>query len=164
VSTLVLILLLLAGLSEAAGRLLPLIARRPRTSRPQLVPLLLIGAVVEGAVFALWPPTAWTLAGLMLSTPLPGTAAFTWTPDLVVPLLLAAVLAFPLLGPLLHLLLLVAVGAGLVAPLAAATGLGWWAAAGCVAVAGFGLGIAVEVVRRLVVKASAITGVREPAT
>ncbi|MGP4096311.1 hypothetical protein [Nonomuraea sp. KM90] len=163
-SPLVIILLLLAGLSEAIGRLLPLIARRPRTSRPQLIPLLLIGAVVEGAVFALWPLTAWTLAELMLSAPLSGGAAFTWTPDLVVPLLLAAVLAFPLLGPLLHLLLLVAVGAGLVAPLAAATGLGWWAAAGCVAVAGFGLGIAVEVVRRLVVQISAITGMREPVT
>ncbi|GAA4950379.1 hypothetical protein HD597_002555 [Nonomuraea thailandensis] len=163
-SSLVIILLLLAGLSEAAGRLLPLLARRPRTSRPLLIPLVLIGAVVEGAVFALWPLTAWTLAGLMRSAPLPGDAAFTWTPDLAAPLLLAAVLAFPLLGPLLHLLLLVAVGAGLVAPLAAATGLGWWAAAGCVAVAGFGLGIAVEVVRRLVVTASAITGVRGPAT
>ncbi|MGW3351903.1 hypothetical protein ACWDA3_52165 [Nonomuraea rubra] len=162
-SPLVLTLLLLGGLSEAAGRLLPLIARRPRTSRPQLIPLVLIGAVVEGAVFALWPLIAWTLAGLMLTEPPPGVAAFTWTPDKAVPLLLAAILAFPLLGPLLHMLLLVAVGAGLVAPLAAATGLGWWAAAGCVAVAGLGLGLAVEVVRRLVVQAGALTGVREPA-
>ena len=45
-------------------------------------------------------------------------------------------------------------------PLAAATGLGWWAAAGCVAVAGAGLGVAVEVVRRLVARIG-VTGVRE---
>ncbi|TYB64871.1 hypothetical protein FXF51_20720 [Nonomuraea sp. PA05] len=163
-SPLVIILLLLAGLSEAIGRLLPLLTRRPRTSRPQLIPLLLIGAVVEGAVFALWPLTAWTIAELTLSAPLSGVAPFTWTPGLVVPLLLSAVLAFPLLGPLLHLLLLVAVGASLVAPLAAGTGLGWWAAAGCVAVAGLGLGTTVEVVRRLVVRISAATGVREQVT
>ena len=78
-----------------------------------------------------------------------------WTPSLVAPLVLAAVLAFPLLGPLLHLLLLVGVGAGLAGPLATATGLGWWGAAGCVAVAGVGLGVAVEAVRRLVVRISA---------
>jgi hypothetical protein len=57
-------------------------------------------------------------------------------------------------------LLLVGVGAGLVAPLAATTGLGWWAAAGCVAVAGAGLAAAIDVVRRLVGKISA-TGARE---
>jgi hypothetical protein len=34
------------------------------------------------------------------------------------------------------------------------TGLGWWAAAGCVAVAGVGLAAAVDVVRRLVVRIS----------
>ena len=43
------------------------------------------------------------------------------------------------------------------------TGLGWWAAAGCVAGAGVGLGVAVEAVRRLVVKISAIR-MREPLT
>ncbi|WP_336215886.1 hypothetical protein [Nonomuraea sp. LPB2021202275-12-8] len=154
-SPVVVVLLLFAGLSESAGRILPLIARRPSVSRPHAIQLLLTGAVVEGAVFALWPLTAWTLAELVLSPPLSGVAASTWTPGLAAPLLLAAVLAFPLLGPLLHLLLFVGVGAGLVAPLAATTGLGWWPAAGCLAVAGVGLGAAVEVVRRLVVKISA---------
>jgi hypothetical protein len=36
-----------------------------------------------------------------------------------------------------------------------ASGLGWWSAAGCVAAAGAGLGLAVEAVRRLVVRVSA---------
>ncbi|PRX52335.1 hypothetical protein B0I32_13285 [Nonomuraea fuscirosea] len=144
------VLLLLAGLSEAAGRLLPLLARRTGTSRPGAVLLLLTGAVVEGSVFALWPLTASALAGLTQPAPPPATTTLTWTPALAAPLLLAAVLAFPLLGPLLHLLLFAAVGASLVAPLAALTDLGWWTAAGCVAVAGVGLGLAVEAVRRLV--------------
>ncbi|NAS22968.1 hypothetical protein GT755_14860 [Herbidospora sp. NEAU-GS84] len=146
----VVVLLLLAGLSEAAGRILPMVARRPGGSRSHAVVLLLSGAVVEGTAFALWPLTAWTLAGAV--RPAPDAAALTWTPGLVAPLLLAAVLAFPLLGPLLHLLLFVKVGAGLVGPLAATTGLGWWAAAGCVAVAGAGLGAAIEAVRRLVAR------------
>ncbi|GAA4557196.1 hypothetical protein [Planotetraspora kaengkrachanensis] len=159
-SLMVVAVLLLAGLSEALGRLLPLVARRPGVSRPVAAELLLIGAVVEGAVFALWPLTSWTIAELVLSPPLFGAAALTWTPGLAAPLLLSAVLAFPLLGPLLHLLLFVGVGIGLVAPLSAMTGLGWWAAAGCVAVAGVGLGVAVEAVRRLVAKISG-TGARE---
>ena len=149
-SPVVVALLLFAGLSEAAGRILPLVARRPGMSRTFVAGLLLPGGLVEGAVFALWPLTAWTLAELMLSSP-PSDLGLAWTPSLVAPLVLSAVLAFPLLGPLLHLLLFVGVGAGLVAPLAATTGMGWWAAAGCVAVAGAGLGAAVEVVRRLVV-------------
>jgi hypothetical protein len=151
-------LLLLAGLSEAAGRLLPLVARRSGASPTVVVALLLTGALVEGAVFALWPLTAWALAQLVLPAPPPELVAPAWTPGLVAPLMLAAVLAFPLLGPLLHLLLLVGVGAGLAGPLAAATGLGWWAASGCLAVAGAGLAAAVEVVRRLVVTVGA-TGV-----
>ncbi|MGP3961071.1 hypothetical protein ACTWPT_34235 [Nonomuraea sp. 3N208] len=155
-SPVVVVLLLFAGLSEAAGRILPLVARRPSVSRSHAIRLLLFGAMVEGAVFALWPLAAWTLAELVLPAPLPGVAAaLTWTPGLVAPLLLAAVLAFPLLGPLLHLLLLVGVGAGLVAPLAATTGLGWWAAAGCVAIAGVGLAATVDAVRRLVMKINA---------
>ncbi|ADI05804.1 integral membrane protein [Streptomyces bingchenggensis BCW-1] len=153
-SPVVIVLLLFAGLSEAAGRILPLVARRPGMSRTFVAGLLLPGGLVESAVFALWPLTAWTLAKLVLSPPLQG-GGLAWTPGLVAPLVLAAVLAFPLLGPLLHLLLFVGVGAGLADPLAAATGLGWWAAAGCVAVSGVGLGIAVEAVRRLVVKLSA---------
>nr|WP_062340002.1 hypothetical protein [Herbidospora sakaeratensis] len=149
-SPVLVVMLLLAGLSEAAGRILPMVARRPGQSRSHAVLLLLSGAVVEGTAFALWPLTAWTLAELVRSAPMSDVTTLAWTPGLVAPLLLAAVLAFPLLGPLLHLLLFVKVGLGLVAPLAAATGLGWWAAAGCVAVAGAGLGTAIEAVRRLV--------------
>ncbi|CAL9349977.1 hypothetical protein SUDANB176_00453 [Streptomyces sp. enrichment culture] len=153
-SPVVVVLLLFAGMSEAAGRILPLAVRRPGVSRPSLAGVVLAGGVVEGAVFALWPMTAWALAEPVLSSPPPG-GELVWTPGLVAPLLLAAVLAFPLLGPLLHLLLLVGVGAGLAGPLASASGLGWEVAAGCVAVAGVGLGVAVEAVRRLVVRISA---------
>lgn len=147
----VVVLLLVAGLSEAVGRLLPVIARRASASRPIVAGLLLTGTLVEGTVIALWPLTAWTLARLVLPAPaLPHAVAPGWTPGLIAPLVLAAVLAFPLLGPFLHLLLLVGVGAGLAGPLAVATGLGWWAAAGCVAVAGAGLALVVEAVRRTV--------------
>lgn len=148
------VLLLLAGVSEAAGRILPVAVGRPGMSRTRVAGLLCAGGFVEAAVFALWPLTAWTLAELVLSST-PEGDELVWTPDLVAPLVLAAVLAFPLLGPFLHLLLFVAVGAGLAGPLAEATDLGWWGAAGCVAVAGAGLGIAVEAVRRLVVRISA---------
>ncbi|MEU0645023.1 hypothetical protein [Streptomyces umbrinus] len=148
------VLLLLAGVSEAAGRILPVAVGRPGMSRTRVAGLLCAGGLVEAAVFALWPLTAWTLAELVLSST-PEGDGLVWTPDLVAPLVLAAILAFPLLGPFLHLLLFVAVGAGLAGPLAAATDLGWWGAAGCVAVAGAGLGIAVEAVRRLVVRISA---------
>ncbi|RSM53346.1 hypothetical protein DMB66_39120 [Actinoplanes sp. ATCC 53533] len=149
-SAVVVILLLLAGLSEAAGRVLPVVARRSGVSRTRAVSLMLAGAVVEGAVFALWPLSAWTLAELLLPAAPSGETVLVWTPALVAPLLLAAVLAFPLLGPLLHLLLLVGVGTGLATALATVTGLGWWVAAGCVAGAGIGLAVAVEAVRRLV--------------
>jgi hypothetical protein len=147
------VLLLLAGLSESAGRVLPVVAGRPGVSRARAAGLMLGGAVVEGAVFALWPLSAWALAGLMLPT----DVVLVWTPGLVAPLLLAAVLAFPLLGPLLHLVLLAGVGAGLAEALAA--GSGWWLAAGCVAAAGAGLAGTVEAVRRLVVRLGA-----EPST
>ncbi|UIX28631.1 hypothetical protein [Streptomyces sp. GQFP] len=150
----VLVLLLFAGLSEAAGRILPLVSRRPGMSRTFVAGLLVAAGLVEATVFALWPLTAWTLAELVLSTPPPGTG-LEWTPSLVAPLVLSAVLAFPLLGPFLHLVVFVGVGAGLVEPLATATGLGWWSAAGCVTVAGAGLGVTVEGVRRLVVRVSA---------
>lgn len=151
---LVAVLLLFAGMSEAAGRILPLVVRRPGMSRRRVAGLLGVGGLVEGTVFALWPLTAWTLAELVLSSP-PAGAPLVWTPDLAAPLVLAAVLAFPWLGPFLHLMLFVGVGAGLVRPLVEATGMGWWSAAGCVAVAGAGLGVAVEAVRRLVVRLSA---------
>ncbi|WP_433310461.1 hypothetical protein ACQP0U_22700 [Micromonospora sp. CA-269861] len=149
-STVVAILLLVAGLSEAAGRLLPVVARLSGVSPARVVGLLLAGAIVDGAVFALWPLSAWAVAGLVLPTA--PSDALVWTPGLAVPLVLAGVLAFPLLGPLLHLLLMVGVGAGLAGALATLAGVGWWEAAGCVAIAGVGLGVSVEGVRRLVVK------------
>ncbi|MFF4469657.1 hypothetical protein ACFYZ3_08850 [Streptomyces sp. NPDC001599] len=154
-------LLMLAGLSEALGRVTPVAVRRPGVPRSRMVRLVLAGAVVEGAVFALWPLTAWTLAELLLGSPPPGDG-LEWTPGLVTPLVLSAVLAFPLLGSLLHLLLFVGVGAGLTGPLSAATGLGWWTAAGCVSVAGVVLGVAVEGVRRLVVRMSATDTAEAP--
>ncbi|MDG4826859.1 hypothetical protein O7635_33855 [Asanoa sp. WMMD1127] len=140
------VLLLLAGLSEAAGRLLPVVAPGSGVSRRRAFGLILGGAAVESAVFALWPVFAWALAGLAAPS---GGVPLAWTPGLVAPLLLAAVLAFPLLGPVLHLALCAGVGAGLATALAGGSGLGWWPAAGCVAVAGVGLGVAVEGVRRL---------------
>jgi hypothetical protein len=150
----VVVLLLFAGLSEAAGRLLPVVARRPGVSRAKAVVLLLAGAVVEAAVFALWPLAAWALAELVLPATPPEAVAQVWTPGLVAPLLLAAILAFPLLGPLLHLVLMAGVGIGLAGALAPMTGSGWWAAAVCVALAGAGLGVTVEAVRRLVARLS----------
>lgn len=156
--TAVVVLLVLAGLSESAGRVLPLVARRPRLSPRLLVALMTTGTVVEGAVIALWPPAAWALAGWVQPGTLPGPT-LAWTPALVAPMLLAAILAFPLLGPFLHLLVVVGVGAGLTGPLADASGLGWWAAAACVAGAGLGLAATVEVVRRLTARLMA--GARE---
>ncbi|WP_433158534.1 hypothetical protein [Kribbella sp. CA-247076] len=143
-------LILLAGLSEAAGRVLPLVSRRPGMSRPLVASLLLVGALIEATVIALWPLTAWTLAGLVDSSARTDTSGLVWTPALVAPLVLAGILAFPWLGPLLHLLLLAAVGVNLAGALADAGGLGWWIAAACVTVAGVGLALAVELVRRLV--------------
>ncbi|MDX2854100.1 hypothetical protein PV342_37865 [Streptomyces sp. PA03-3a] len=150
----VMILLGLAGVSEAAGRIVPLAVRRPGMPRSLVAGSLLGGGLVESAVFALWPLTAATLAELALSAPAQD-AGPVWTGELAAPLMLAGILAFPWLGPFLHLVLFVGVGAGLAGPLAAATGIGWWDAAGCVAVAGAGLGLAVEAVRRLVIRISA---------
>ncbi|MFF5083893.1 hypothetical protein ACFY36_43155 [Actinoplanes sp. NPDC000266] len=151
-STGVAVVLLFAGLSEALGRVLPVVARRSGASRSAAVGLLLFGAVVDATVFTLWPLTAGALLGLA-----PGDAVRLWTPGLAAPLLLAAVLAFPLLGPLLHFLLLVGVGAGLAGAVAAATEQGWWTAAGCVAVAGVGLALAVEAVRRVVARLTRVS-------
>jgi hypothetical protein len=167
-STTVAILLVFAGLSESVGRVLPLVARRPKLSPRLVAGLMVTGTVVEGTVMALWPLAAWTVADLVQpvvapdAAPLPGAIGLAWTPALVAPLLLAAVLAFPLLGPFLHILLVTGVGAGLAGPLAAASGLGWWTAAGCIAVAGIGLAVTVEVVRRLIARIIAGAREREP--
>ncbi|MFD2797213.1 hypothetical protein ACFS27_26885 [Promicromonospora vindobonensis] len=158
-STTVVALLVLAGFSETVGRVLPIMARRAQLSRRLAAGLVVTGTAVEGTVIALWPLAAWTVADLVHPS-LPGTSGLAWTPALVAPLLLAAVLAFPLLGPLLHFLLVAGVGWGLVDLLAEATGLGWWVAAGCVAAAGIGLGATVDVVRRLIGRA--LAGLRRP--
>jgi hypothetical protein len=152
VSPAVVVLLLLAGLSEAAGNVLPVVAGRSGASRAGAAGLLLAGAVVDGAVIALWPLFAWTLAELTLPAVPAGAEMLVWTPGLLAPLLLAAVLAFPLLGPLLHAVLLTGVGVGLAGTLAGTAGIGWWAAAGCVAVAAAALGVTVAGVRRLVIR------------
>ena len=161
----VIVLLLLAGLSESAGRILPLLARRAAVSRvgvpqPLVFGLLLTGAVVDCAVFALWPLAASALAEHIAGAP---GAALAWTPVLVAPLVLAAVIAFPLIGPLLHALLILGVGASLVAPLAATTGLAWWPAAACLAGAGLGLAAVVYLFRRLVARITAGVALEVPA-
>ena len=154
----VIVLLVFAGLSESAGRVLPLLARRPNLSLPLVIGLMATGTIVEGTMIALWPFAAWTVADFVQpivapgAAPLPDTTALTWTPGLAAPMLLAAILAFPLLGPLLHTLLLAGVGAALADPLAAASGLGWWIAAGCIAVSGGGLAATVAVIRRLIAR------------
>ncbi len=162
----VITLLLLAGLSESAGRILPLLARRAAVSPTRVPPpivfgMLLTGAVVECAIFALWPLTGSALA-VLVAGPVPGTA-LTWTPALVAPLILTAVLAFPLIGPLLHGLLIVGVGLSLVDPLATATGLAWWQAAACVAGAGLGLAAVVDLLRRLVARITSTMALEVPA-
>jgi hypothetical protein len=168
VSATVIVLLVFAGLSESAGRVLPLVARRPKLSPRLMAGLMVTGTAVEGTMIALWPLAAWTVADLVQpvvapdAAPLPATSGLAWTPALVAPLLLAAVLAFPLLGPFLHILLVAGVGVGLVDPLAAASELGWWTAAGCIAVAGIGLAATVEVARRLI--ARIIAGARDRET
>lgn len=143
----VVVLVLVAGVSEAAGRLLPVVSRRPGTSPPLVAGLLVAGALVESTVIALWPLTAAAVAEQVVGA---DGGMQWWTAGLVAPLVLAGVVAFPLLGPLFHLLLLVGVGAGLAEALAAGSGLGWGTAVGCVAAAAVGLALAVEVVRRLV--------------
>jgi hypothetical protein len=149
VQSLVLVLIILAGASEAAGQLLPVVGRRTHASGRLVAGLLLAGTLIEATVIALWPVAAWKVA-LRVTDVSPETSQLSWTPALVAPMLLAAILAFPLLGPLLHLALLVGVGTGLVGPLSVASGLGWWAAAGCIGLAGVGLALSVAIVRRLV--------------
>ncbi|MFF9458365.1 hypothetical protein [Streptomyces flaveolus] len=158
-SLVTLVLLFAAGLSEAAGRILPLVARRSGLSRPFGLGILLVGGMVEAAVLTLWPLTATALAQLLPSAAPSGAATLVWTPSSVAPLLSAAVLAMPLIGPALHLLLFLGVGAGLSGPLADTMGVGWWSAAGCTAVAGAGLAVSVEAVRRVVV---VFSGARRP--
>src|SRR5690606_18757946 len=87
-------LLLIAGLSESAGRILPLISRRASTTRvlvpkPILFGLLITGGVIDSAIFLVWPAWASTLASRFASgsTPNPGVS---WTAALAAPLILCA--------------------------------------------------------------------------
>jgi hypothetical protein len=152
VSALVVGLLLAAGLSESIGRVLPVVAGRSGVSRPGAIGLVLAGAVVEGALFALWPLVAWILATLVQPAAQPDGEIPGWTPGSLAVLLLAAVRAFPLLGPLLHTMLLTGAAVGLADALTAPTGLNWWAAAGYAAIAYAGLALVVAGVRRLVTR------------
>lgn len=144
---LVWILLVLAGLSESAGRMLPILARRHSASRGSVIGLVLLGAVVETLVFAVWPLTASTFAGLTVAGARPAAA---WTVGSAAPLLLSGVLAVPLVGPNLHRAVLVLAGVGLAGVLAASGGLGWWPALGCVAGSGVVLAALLAAVRRSV--------------
>lgn len=141
-------ILLLAGLSESVGRILPLVARRPPTSPAGVVILLVAGTAVEALVFTLWPLAAWSLAGLVLDDGPTGPPS--WTAATAAPLVLAAVLAFPFLGPLMHLGVLIAAGAGLAGQLASASGVTKWVGAIFVALAAIVLAVTVEAVRRTV--------------
>lgn len=157
------VLVVAAGLSEAAGRLLPLVSRRPGMSRTSVVGLLCTGAIVEGAVVALWPLTAQATGELLSPSVESSDSRLAWSAGSVAPLLLAAIIAFPLLGPLLHLVLLATVGAGLATTLADASGVRWEVACVHVGIAGLVLAAGVAVVRRLVAGILA-AGDREPAS
>lgn len=137
------VLLLLAGLSEAVGRLLPVVSRRPGASAWFVVVSLLTGALVEAAVFTSWPWVSELLAARLGG----GEVAIEWTSRMVAPLLLTAILAFPLIGPFLHALLITGVGIRLAQVLHAESDIGWWPALMCVAVAGIGLTGAVTAIR-----------------
>lgn len=141
------VLLLLAGLSEAVGRLLPLASRRPGGSPRFAVISLATGALVEGAIFSSWP---WVASQLAERLVVGDGASVEWTPRLVAPLLLAAILAFPMIGPLLHVALVTGVGISLGQVLNAESDIGWPTALACVAAAGIGLTITVTLVRWVV--------------
>jgi len=141
------VVLVLAGLSETVGRILPLVARRHRATRATVIRLLVAGTVIQALLFGSWPLLAWTVAGLL--DPGPAGPAPAWTAGGLVPLLFCAVYAFPLLGPALHLLVLGLAGIALSEQLAAA-GPGWWPAVGCVAGAGGLLALVLAGIRRAV--------------
>lgn len=140
----VVVLLLLAGLSEAVGRLLPVVSRRPGASERFVVISLATGALIEAAVFTSWPWVSELLAARLGGG---DEVAIEWTPRMVAPLLLTAILAFPLIGPFLHTLLITGVGIRLAQVLHAESDIGWWPALMCVAVAGIGLTVAVAAIR-----------------
>jgi hypothetical protein len=159
-SILVTALLVLAGLSEAAGRVLPIAARRPGLSRRLLASLVAAGALVEATVIGLWPVAARAIADLASSDGAP--VGLKWTPELLVPLVLAAVIAFPLLGPLLHAILVVGVGIRLAGRLSAEGDLPWVSAVLYVAAGGLVVAAAVWGVRCLVATLIAVRATEIP--
>jgi hypothetical protein len=138
------LLLLGAGFSETAGRILPIVARRPTTSSSALVTLFVSGTVVEAVGFAVWP----ALAGVLLAAAGHPVGDTTWPAGVLVVLLFAALLAFPFLGPALHLLVALIAGVGLTDHLASGTS--WAAPATAVAVAGVTLWLATVGLRALI--------------
>lgn len=144
-------LLLVAGLSESAGRILPLISRRASTTRghvpkPILFGLLITGGVIDSAVFLVWPAWASAVAARVASgsTPNPDVS---WTAELAAPLILCAIIGLPLIGPALHALVLLGVSLSLVNVLARDTAMPWAAAAASVTLAGMGLAVSVTLLR-----------------
>lgn len=144
-------LLLIAGLSESAGRMLPLISRRAATTRshvpkPIIFGLLFTGGAIDSAIFLVWPAWASALASRFGagSTVSPGVS---WTAELAAPLILCAIIGLPLIGPALHALVLLGVSLSLITVLARATAMPWGGAAASVAVAGIGLAASVAVLR-----------------
>jgi hypothetical protein len=144
------VLVVLAGLSETVGRIVPLVARRHHATRATVIRLLAGGTVIQALLFAAWPLLAWTLAGLIHLGPVGGSlAAPGWTAGSAAPLLFCAVFAFPLLGPALHVVVLALAGLALSEQLAAG-GSDWWPAVGCVAAAAVLLALVLGGIRRAV--------------
>jgi hypothetical protein len=139
------ILLVAAGLSESVGRILPVIARGRWHSRQALVWLIAAGTIVDALFFAVWPVLAGFVLQGLSGHPPSGPA---WTAGSVAVLLLAAVLAMPVVGPFLHLAVFVVAGSLLSTRLAPAVG--FWPCSLAVALAGFAVAFAVGCVRTLV--------------
>jgi|GEM_PF-2554887 len=144
-------LLLIAGLSESAGRMLPLISRRASTTRshvpkPIVFGLLITGGAIDAAIFLVWPTWASALASRLGadSAPSPGVS---WTAELAAPLILCAIIGLPLIGPALHALVLLGVSLSLSIVLARDSAMPWGGAAASVAVAGLGLAVSVTLLR-----------------
>ncbi|HTN54783.1 MAG TPA: hypothetical protein VLZ82_01270 [Microbacterium sp.] len=144
-------LLLIAGLSESAGRILPLISRRASLTRshvpkPIVFGLLLTGGVIDSVVFLVWPGWASALAFRFGAGPMPSPGV-SWTAELAAPLILCAIICLPLIGPALHALVLLGVALSLMVVLTRETGISWITAAASVAIAGIGLALSVTVLR-----------------
>jgi len=144
-------LLVIAGLSESAGRILPLISRRASTTRthvpkPIVFGLLITGGVIDSTVFLVWPAWAGAFASRFGTVPTPNPGV-TWTAELAAPLILCAIIGLPLVGPALHALVLLGVSLSLITVMAGETTMSWSAAAASVGAAGVGLALSVTLLR-----------------